>query len=651
MRLATSRTAVGAPAVLGAVLALLGIALSFPEPAQASLAATGTSGFSLSTERVVEGRVSRLESRIDPLGYPITDVVLEPGGERFSILGGYKDGLLWVVDEEASFSLGERVRVRLQSGRDGYRPVGGREAVEHLDRALSLLSPNVTNGGALPAPYSPADIPHVEAVTPSSGPAVADTSIEVVVTGTGFGETRDTSGVFFQGLFEHVPARVLSWSDTRIVCLVPKPGKQGEPQVLSGSVKVWTPAGGWSDGDQWRGGAEYHVLFQYAGDNWTESRLPVPFYINPWKWSTLSPQAVTEVVLRAAQTWHEAPFAYGRFRFLGYTEKRAMRDKDSLNVIGWTSPWPHIASWLAVTWSGIDSASGERHEVDVEINGDRDWSTADDSRSDAYDLQTTMAHEFGHWLRLGHVQEPGHLMLAYQNLGEIRRTLAEGERQGASWIYPTYGHATASRDTVRSGLDTLVLSVQIADRRGRPMSRLLASEVRATPKWLDAGTEEPTSGPGAFADLGILHPESDTDEQGRTRIVIPSIEGWGRVQFTVEGNLGYWTSLREQPIVFVAGSPPPGMPALSLSGPRPNPAVGPIQAVARLRDPSPRLLARVLDARGRVTSVLFDGPAPAGIIQLAWNPGARGPAAAGLYFLEVRGAGAPITRKFVLLGR
>jgi hypothetical protein len=585
--------------------------------------------------RTVEGRVVRLDPRIDSLGHPVTEVTLD-SGEHFTILGGYKNGLRWVVEEEASFVVGERVRVVVEDGPDGARTAGGREAVTPL---LDLGAPSSSPLAALSA------IAEVDSVTPDIGFAVADDNLVVDVHGQRFGEQQGTSGIYFQGLFVHVPSTVLSWSDTLITCIVPKPGIQGVPQVLSGSVKVWTDSGGWSDGDEYGGGAEYHVLFQYAGDSWSEASLPIHYYINPsgFPWPA---DEVENLVTSAAEIWNEAPNTYCRFAYEGFTSRVAGREKDGTNTVGWTSPWPYSTSWLAVTWSGIDSVSGERHEVDVEVNGDEAWSISTPPAPGTFDLHTTMRHEFGHWFRLGHVQEPGFLMLAYQNTDEMRRSLAIGEREGASWIYPTFGSARASSDTVLvsgGASDPFSLDVLIADRVGQPIANMAPGDLYAKAEWISdlAGT--------SAVPAGIYYPNAPTDAQGQARFDIPAVHGHGLMRFTVVGGV---TSVRARPIVtlYDPTALPPG--TWVVGAPAPNPvSSGKVESVLRLGSPALRFTARVLDARGRLVTVLRDGPASAGEQRVTWNlSGAGRRVGSGLYFLDLQADQNRAIRKVVVLG-
>jgi hypothetical protein len=430
--------------------------------------------------------------------------------------------------------------------------------------------------------------------------------------------------------------------------LVPRPGLWNDPQVLSGPVKVWTPLG-WSDGDPYLGGAEYHVLFQFAGDRFRDDRLPIHYVVNPlgWPWPIERVHAMLDA---AAGAWNDVPFSFGRLVPGGLAEIEPGRKRDGINTIGWVTPWPHSPGWLAVTWSGIDSLTGERREADVEINGEREWSIEPETPYGLFDLQTTMTHEFGHWLRLGHVQELHHVMLSFQNVTEQRRVLAPGEMQGATWIYPTYGEARATAESAYFGganPEAFHIDVRVADRRGRPIAGVPADEVQVSAEWLDAPIGSVGSDAGATAPGVPLDADAPTDEEGRTRFSITRARGTGHVRFTVRGPLGV---LRDRPEVYVSdlerGAP---RAPLALTAAWPNPARGgTVRATARLGSPAERLLARVFDARGRVAAVLWDGPA-SGDVVLTWSLAAGERPAAGLYLLRVERDGIVDTKKLVVM--
>jgi hypothetical protein len=621
--------------------------LAYPAAApEAALIAEDRGDDRLTVEQIIEGRVAHLQSRPGPHGYPITEVRLAPGGESFVILGGYVDGVLWRAEEEAELSLGEMVRVRLEQSPLGWRPAGGCIGVNRLGAEGVTRAPGADRIDEYDAPAQ------VSSITPSSGPAVADASVEVVVEGINFGDRQGIGQIFFQGFFEHVPAQVLEWSDTRIRCVVPRPGLRGYPQLFTGSVKVWTPGGGWSDGLEWSGGARYHIDFQYAGDFWDNNRLPMPVHLNlrgfPWP-----EEVVREQLRQGLSAWNELPFSFGKFAYRGDLDRAETRQRDGINLIGWTAPWPHPKTWLAVTWSAIDSITGKRLETDVEFNGERPWSVSSQPAAGSYDFLSTLIHELGHWFRLGHVSDAGHVMSIFQTPGQTRRTLAAGDRQGASWIYPTFGRVGFSADSVYFGgenPDTLILDVQVTDRRGRPLEGLPAEYVLALAEPASGSSSPRLSTSSSSVAGGWLLAESATDGEGRTRIVIVDGSGEGLVRLRVVGGNSL---LRDSPEIYVSGRERPVTTApLTLAPLYPNPSLGgPLHASVRLAVSVPRLVARIFDARGRVVRVLHDSPAPAGELNLTVDIQAAGATMApGLYFLDVRAENTRVTRKFVLLG-
>ena len=490
----------------------------------------------------------------------------------------------------------------------------------------------------------------VHSVIPSVGAAVADESFEVVIEGREFGPRQRQSGVFFQGFFEHVEAKVLEWSDRRIRVVVPSPGRYGRPQVLTGSVKVWTLEGLWSDGSEWGSGARYHVLFQFPGDSWDDAHVPIDYYVSS-SGSDWQRDILEKLSQQAAEVWHQVPHTYVRYRYRGAIESKAVRKRDQLNVVGWTSPWPHPDNWLAVTWSGIDSLSGERIENDVEINAERNWSVSDFPINKKFDLLSTLVHELGHWLRLGHVQEADHVMGSFQSQGVLRRELGVGDIQGATWIYPTFGRVELSTEVGAHGKTapgTVILDVQVADRIGSPVAGIPADRIHAEVEILEWITGSRTTTSALAKNGGLVFATGPTDETGRTQIAIPVSSGWAEVRFKVTAREFV---LRDRPQIRLLDSPL-ASPPLVLMSMYPNPLHGgPLRAVLQLSRATSRLQARVFDARGRVVKVAHDGPAPAGEIELDVNfKSGDARLSPGIYILEVRTENARQAQKFVLLG-
>ena len=250
---------------------------ALPRPARALSIAGAPAG---SGERV-RGRVASTVSAYGADGVLRTEVVLvdEGGGEaaRFTVPGGRDGGDLWVVDGVPAFLPGETVEVALVPTALGSTVAAAGDAVVRLAPAVDGRS------GALfaEAGIDTALVPRIDSVDPELSGAAPDQKTIVTLRGSRFGAVQGESRITFQGLFERTDAPVVFWSDTEIRCHVPVPGLLGTPQVLSGTVKVWTPAGGWSDGDPFAGGPRFRILYQWAGDAWRSGNLPVGVYVNP----------------------------------------------------------------------------------------------------------------------------------------------------------------------------------------------------------------------------------------------------------------------------------------------------------------------------------------------------------------------------------
>lgn len=581
-----------------------------------------------STVRRAEGTVAAVSYRVAG-GYPVTDVQLSTG-DTFTLLGGMRDGVFWVAEEEAVCRVGDRVAVELEPGPHGWRA-----------RAVA------SSPGPAPAAAGQAGLaPVVHRFVPDRAPAVADADFEITIEGSGFttfGVRESEATVYFQGLFEHVPATVLSWSDDRIRCLVPKPGLFNQPQILTGAVKVWTPSGGWSNGVEWEG-PRFIVPFQFAGDRYDADRLPVPIHFDPTRfpWPLAEVRGVLE---RSAAAWNGIPGSFFRLAVRGPKQSSAERDRDGVNVVTWTEPWPHADSWLAVTWSAFDSTTGRRLETDIEINPNGPWSITDLPVSGAYDLRTVLTHEFGHWLRLGHVSDAQSAMHLLVTRSSTLHTLGGGDRAGAAWIYPSYGSAVAERASVMSGAaETIVLAVQVLDRLGSPRAGVPAAAVEAALAWRRPGQAGEALG---FEPTTERYAASrDTDAEGRTEIVVPAPARPGAARFTITAG---GTILRDEPVVTVAPAGAGSAASLAMLGAMPLTGTA-LSARLSLPAAASALDLRILDVRGRTLLTAGGGAVPAGESEI-WVELSRGgvPLPSGVYFLEARAAGVRQVAKFVLV--
>ena len=638
-----------------ALAALLLLAASWPAPAKAlSLAAPAAGEGSASR---VRGRVVSAASAFDADGVLRTEVVLadEAGREtgRFRVPGGRDGGDVWVVDGVPVFLAGETVEVALTP----LAPAGW--TVAPGEDAVVRLAPTATgrSGASFSTGVDPALIPHVETVDPELSGAAPDQETIVTVRGARFGAAQGDSRVTFQGLFERIDAPVVSWKDDEVRCRVPSPGLLGVPQVLSGTLKVWTAAGGWSDGDPFTGGPRFRILYQWAGDAWLPGDLPVGVYLNPagFPWGA----ATGELVAAALGRWN-VPGSYARFEYRGLTQAEAgphretgARGGDDRNTVRWRAPWPHTPGWLAVTWSRIDTLTLERQETDLEINGELyDWSIDPEGTFGRYDLPSTLAHEFGHWMRLGHIQSVASLMVPSIGAGTVRRELSPADTYGASWIYPSYGTLEAPA-AVATGAGVEV-RVRARDREGRPRPGLAADRVRARAVALAPGAARPgpIDPPLDAVPAAIVTSSVDTDGDGWTTASLAGLaDGAYRLEVEVDGAL-----VRPAPVVTVGVPPRVAAPALALSGVTPQPLAGGVRGIVRFSLPGSADVELMLyDARGARARVLAQGRRPAGPNEVVlWTRGADGSLLSpGIYFLRLSSrAGAsfaPVTSRVVVL--
>ncbi len=629
-------------------------ALSIAVPAAAEGAVSGL-------PRVVRGRVVSAESSLAPDGVLRTEVVLVDGSGaesgRFVVPGGRAGGDVWVIDGVPVFLPGETVEVALAATHTGWTVADGRDAVVRL-----RPTPGGGSGARFGAAAGSIDstlAPRVDSVDPGLSGASPDQATIVTLRGARFGAEQGDARVTFQGLFARIDAPVISWADDVIRCRVPAPGLLGVPQVLTGALKVWTAAGGWSDGDPFVGGPRFRVLYQWAGDAWRPGNLPVPVYVNPegFPWGA----AVGPVVAAALERWN-VPGSYARLFYRGLTQAEAgphrangARSGDDRNTVRWRTTWPHNPAWLAVTWSRIDTLTYERQETDLEINGEHyRWSLHAEGEHDAWDLPSTLAHEFGHWLRLGHTQSIASVMLPFFGAGDLRRDLSPSDTYGASWIYPAYGTIEAPA-AVASGA-ALDLRMRARDREGRERPGLAAERivVQVLPIGSGAGAVPPGPLDSALGTppTATVTAATDASADGWTSARVPGLaDGAYRIEVLVDGSL-----VRPAPLLTVGAPPAIAVPGLSLAGVSPQPLTGGVRGLVRFSLPQPAHVELVLyDVHGARVRVVAAGRFAAGANEAPlWTRGADGARLSpGVYFLRLSAVAgvslAPLTARVVVL--
>jgi hypothetical protein len=166
---------------------------------------------------------------------------------------------------------------------------------------------------------------------------------------------------------------------------------------------------------------------------WTQ--MPISFKVDPTNEAGLDADRAVVAVAQGAGAWNDIPESSVKLRFLG-TGKDFPVGHDDVNGVTFVADWTLDADALAVTsvWTTTD---GTALGFDMQVNtADHAWGL--DGRADVADLQSAMAHEFGHVLGIGHLEKPPEAtMYPSSAFGEThKRDLTDDDRWVAMNFYP-----------------------------------------------------------------------------------------------------------------------------------------------------------------------------------------------------------------------
>ena len=160
------------------------------------------------------------------------------------------------------------------------------------------------------------------------------------------------------------------------------------------------------------------------GASWVEGSMAIPFYVNP---NSTDLSSEEYAIREAFNDWESDPYSDVRFDYRGRTSAAINARDDAINVFFADTP----SNFLARTtyWA----KDGRMLHFDIEINDRYAWSYG--VAPDRYDLTSTMRHEVGHALGLGHVADPDDLMYCCFSQGSEKR-ISEANLRGIRAIYP-----------------------------------------------------------------------------------------------------------------------------------------------------------------------------------------------------------------------
>lgn len=175
-------------------------------------------------------------------------------------------------------------------------------------------------------------------------------------------------------------------------------------------------------------GSSSSSTYYYYASHWADDDLPAEFLINQ-NGATNCKGDEFGAVLRGMSRWEKIPQAYWAGCYGGVTDKHSSAHNadpttDGFNVVSWEdmgSSTPHKLGRAHWWWDG----SYHIYEADISFNDNAavQWAAfaADTCPSDRYDLESVAAHEFGHWMALGHSCDDMATMHCWTSKGTIMR--------------------------------------------------------------------------------------------------------------------------------------------------------------------------------------------------------------------------------------
>ncbi len=269
--------------------------------------------------------------------------------------------------------------------------------------------------------------PAINSISPDK--ASAGTNTKVTITGSRFGPFQGTARVefYYQSGQPKIPAPVVSWTDTEIICKVPVDNSSGKLQsAASGPVTVITAAGEVSNS------FNFKVTFGYGLIKWPKKT--VPFKIN----ESLNDITDEGLAIRtAANSWNSTNSGF-QLQYAGDHTNTDFGQNDS-NEILWGSFPTSTTIGRASIWT-----SGENIlECDIKFNQDFKWSNSYDVPMDHMDIETIALHELGHWLYLRDLYgnlldeeyDKAKVMYGLGSYGLRKRNFHQDDIAGINWIY------------------------------------------------------------------------------------------------------------------------------------------------------------------------------------------------------------------------
>jgi len=157
--------------------------------------------------------------------------------------------------------------------------------------------------------------------------------------------------------------------------------------------------------------------FVYQGFHWPgPSPMGEPYVVNT-AGNEVPSADFLQAVRNAAANWTNVSSSYFVFPY-GGTTSIGSAGFDGHNVVVWGSLEAGVLG--RTTW-WYYSSTGEIVEADMVLNTYYNWATGSVIPADRFDVESVALHEFGHWLSLGHDNNPAAVMYPSLSPGAKKR--------------------------------------------------------------------------------------------------------------------------------------------------------------------------------------------------------------------------------------